>query len=127
MKFFCINTTMKINLLPPALIFYTPRFKRKDWQAAIAKGPLVFIRPEYKDDEALLNHELFHVLQWWITLGTHPLLYTFVSKYRYWSEIYAYRRQLRKYPENIDLYAGYIADHYNLNVTKEQAKRHLES
>jgi hypothetical protein len=115
---------MKLKLFPPTLIFYTERFM-KDWQGAAARGPFVTIREKYRDNRGLLEHELFHSLQWWMTLGLHSLLYLFVPKYRYWSEIWAYRRQLKYSPGRERLYAGFVATHYNLKVTEEQVLKDL--
>jgi len=115
---------MKFKLSPPCLIFYSDT-RLKDWQDGATFGPVVIIRPTYKNDLGLLAHELFHTKQWWLTLGTHPIWYNLVPKYRYWSEIWAYRRQLKSNPEYIDYYVDLIESHYGLTVSKETIKKHL--
>lgn len=94
----------------------------------ITKGPLVFIRPKYKDDLGLHKHEYVHVNQWWvatilsvmailaighlayglpllqaatyapIAIGVYSLLYEMVPPFRLWCEVQAYRVQIACYP-----------------------------
>ena len=77
----------------PALILYTERLPYG--VGGIARGPLVLIRPQYRNDRGIHAHELEHVRQWWVTCGLHPLLYYFVRRYRLWSEVGAYRVQMQ--------------------------------
>lgn len=77
--------------------------------AGQAHGPVVFIKPKYRDDDGLRAHELTHVWQWWLTLGLHPLLYAFCKPYRLWAEVMAYREQMR------------YQDRHGNRITAEQA------
>lgn len=61
--------------------FYTTRFVRPGF-AATTRGPLIFIRPEYRQDIGLLEHERVHVRQWLRTIGLHSLLYAISKTYR---------------------------------------------
>lgn len=52
-----------------------------------AKGPVIRIEQEYKDNQSLLEHELNHVRQWYRHgLIIHTLLYRYSMKYREWAE-----------------------------------------
>lgn len=61
---------MRIHFTPPALIFVTARglkdFGDGTFQAGLARGPLVTMRPGFENDAGLLAHELFHVWRWWL-------------------------------------------------------------
>ena len=106
-----------INREPWAVVTYTDRLP------AFVKGGItlwrfVFIRPQYRDDAGLLNHELTHVRQGW-----RMLLYPF-SKYRPQLEVEAYREQLKwcKSSVAVDIFADYLVRDYGLSLTTEQAK-----
>jgi len=58
---------MLYNLWPPYLLFYTDNVK--EGSAGQANGPVIRIRPAYKDDKGLLFHEIEHVRHWWYSLG----------------------------------------------------------
>ncbi len=109
------------------IVFYTNKFI-PEFAAGFAAGPLVFIRPNYKDDKGLLEHEKCHVKQWLRTLTLHGLFYRFNETYRYRSEVEAYLEQL-KYATDREYsrkkFAGFIKDYYNLNVSYEQAYKDL--
>jgi len=110
----------------PVPVFYTD--KVKEGFAGVCVGPWVKIRPEYKHDEGLLQHELTHAKQWWRTLGIHGWLVLFrCKKHIFKSEVEAYAVQVTYCPEHlmlsrVDLFAGFIADKYGLDVTREEAK-----
>lgn len=97
-----------------------------------ARGPLVCVRPKYRDDQGIHAHEYEHVRQWWTAgligaalivvfalaihmpqvaslaaLGflSHPLSYAHWSRYRQWCEATAYREQML-YP---DRHGGYLS------------------
>lgn len=118
------------------------------YQAACARGPLILVRPEKRDDAGLVAHELVHVAQWAIglflgllltflaasqgcpqwpyiagaSIGLHSLAYLTIPAYREWAEVAAYRRQLQCYPDDRrDLFAGFISAHYGLSITKAEA------
>jgi len=90
------------------------------------------MRPEHKNDEGLLKHELIHVKQFWLNgLLIHAIGYRFSKSYRLKCEVEAYREQLKYLPATIDLgyykwiYAGFMAEKYGLGITKEKALRSL--
>lgn len=94
--------------------------------AGRARGPIILVRPEYRGDEGLYRHELEHVYQYLILgltatlllilimvggqidpgywglalLGflAHPIAYRFLTSYRLWAEVTAYKVQMR-YPD----------------------------
>lgn len=88
------------------------------------------MRPAYRDNIPLIEHEKVHVRQFWRTFCTHGIWYHFNKGYRLRSEVEGYavqikmRQELAKSPR-FDDYAGFIADLYNLDVTAEEAKRLL--
>ena len=77
------------------LVFYTRRFLPAE-SAGCARGPVIIIDPEYKDDEGIYQHELEHVKQAarLLFIG-HALLYLFVRAYRKWAEVKAYAVQTK--------------------------------
>ena len=90
---------------------------------ACTRGPVIFIRPEHRNDAGLLAHEKVHVRQWWRTLGLHSFLYLFSKAYKLRAEVEAYKVQA-KYAKGHDpmpTYAHFIATKYNLNITEEEA------
>jgi len=115
---------MKINAFPPAIIVYTDNLPQ-EWAGGWCYGPLILIRPRHKDNKGLLVHELFHSTQFWLTLGIHGILYLLIPKYRYWSEIWAYRRQLKYSPHSAEWFSNVISTHYRLKVSEEQALKDL--
>lgn len=88
----------------------------------MACGPLIFLRPKYRNDEGLYRHELQHVKQWWFTLGFHSLFYTFSDVYKLWAEVEAYKVQAKCYPDDrSEVFATFISTNYGLDVSLEQA------
>lgn len=94
--------------------------------SATSYGVFVAIRPDYKEDHALLEHELQHCRQFYRSFGLNALLYWLSKKHRYRLELEAYRVQLAHQPNHLrrsraELYAGFIADDYGLRVDRERA------
>ena len=108
------------------LTYYTDRFI-PDTAAGCARGPLIFIRPKYKSDRGLLEHEKVHRWQWIRTLALHSLLYFFIPEYRLASEVEAYKEQAQWYADDrLPKFAGYIARNYKLKITEEDALKLLK-
>ena len=111
--------------------FYTDR-RLKDWQAGATFGPVILIRPKYREDVGLLEHEKMHVKQWWFTLGLHALLYWLSKRYRLWAEAKAYAEQMRwpdRFGNRLSLQgaASRLAlPEYGFGITPEQAQTVLE-
>ena len=106
-------------------VFYTDRLIPTRF-AGTTIGPFVFIRPSYKDDIGLLNHELVHVKQFW----KNPLMqlwYQFSKKDRLQYEAEAYNTQLKYSPNRLDLFAGFLVNNYNLQITLDQARQAILS
>ena len=100
------------------------------WQGGYAYGPVIKIRPQYKEDEGIYQHELTHVKQWLLTLSLHWALYR-IRRYRLWSEAQAYRKQML-YPDgnggflSVENAALRLANpNYNLDITPAQAEQYL--
>lgn len=89
-------------------------------------GPFIFIRPEYKDDTGLLEHEKVHVRQFWRTLGLFGIPYLLSKKYRLKYELEAYKEQLKYYAQDKKpVFAQHLATKYDLNITVEEALKLL--
>lgn len=122
---------MRINLWPFAAVFYTDRFIPERFGAFVV-WPFIFIRPKYREDRGLLEHELQHVRQLFKNLFLpFLLLYKFNAKFRLRMELDAYRVQLAHAPSGGDmealrnLFAGWIATNYRLDITHSEAVRLL--
>lgn len=94
-----------------------------EWQDGVTWGPIIKIRPKCQGDEGLYQHELVHVKQWCVALTLHWFLYMF-RWYRLWSEAQAYKVQIQ-YGMSLELAADRLVQHYNLNITKNQALQEL--
>lgn len=111
------------------ITFYTDRLI-PDKFGAVSAGPVTLIRPKYKDDRGLHEHEATHFAQWLslaaigpvstaIVYGAgiaavqpylfyvlfvpslfHGLLYKFVRRYRQACEVSAYKEQLECYDDD---------------------------
>lgn len=105
------------------MVFYTNRFIPKISRAC-ARGPVIFVRPQYKDDRGLLEHEKVHVRQFWTKgLVVHSMRYVFSKKYRFACEVEAYAEQAKWYADDRrPKFAGFIATTYGLDVTAEAAE-----
>lgn len=93
-------------------------------------GPYIKIKKSYRDDNGLLEHELTHSRQVYRSCFLMGLCYLISSKFRYNAELEAYAVQL-SYAEDKDrdrlagLFAGFIADKYNLKVNRDKTKQEL--
>ena len=106
-------------------VFYTDNFIPARF-SGITFGPFVFIRPSCKDDNGLLQHELTHVKQFWNN-PLFGLFYAFSKTDRLNYEAAAYREQLKYYPDDrTDIFAQFLVNNYNLNITIDQAKASLK-
>lgn len=106
------------------LIFYTNKFVPSRF-AAVTYGPIILIRPAYKNDIGLLEHEKIHVKQFWRTFGLTGLFYLFSKKYRLDCEIEAYKEQLKYSPGREELYATFISTKYNIPISVSEAQKLL--
>ena len=105
------------------LTFYTEKIKHN----GEARGPIILIKPQYREDKGLHKHEQVHVKQWFRTLGVHSILYLFSNSYRLKAEVEAYREQLKHYPDNRSLlFAHYLANDYGFEISQEEAMRLLK-
>ena len=89
-------------------------------------GPVIFIRPKYKDDRGLLEHEKVHVRQFM----SNPFGYCRVlwdKKYLLKTEVEAYREQLKWYDsDRSEYFAWAIATKYGIDITQEEALKLLK-
>ena len=89
--------------------------------------PTIFIRPKYRDDVGIYMHELEHVKQSFkLLLWGYAFAYKFSKRYRYWSEVKAYREQAKHYVDDkIPRFATYIAFNYGLDVIVSEVEGDL--
>ena len=133
--------------------FITDRFIPAG-SAGCARGPFVFIRPQYKDDKGLIAHEYEHVHQWflasllgipaWILLewaglheysnlavmsiAIHGLFYKFIPAYRLQCEVECYKLQATYYKDDRKAqFAQFISRDYDLDITPDEALKRLRS
>ena len=111
----------------PVLIFFTDRLPqgvggRSYWLFAL-------IRPKYREDEGLIQHELEHSRQAWKLPLLHQLMYRFSKEYALACEAQAYRVQT-KYPAGPGLPPISVANAaqrlrsgiYEFSLTQEEAE-----
>lgn len=90
--------------------------------SATTYGPLILIRPAYRGDKGLLEHEKVHVWQWVWSAGLHGLMYRISRGHRLAAEIEAYREQARYYADDRrPIFARHIATLYDLDITEPEA------
>jgi len=103
------------------MVIYTDKFI-PDRFGGIIYGPIILIRPKYRDDIGLLEHEREHVRQWWRGWGVgYWLRYTFSHKWRLRYELEGYRVQLLYSPQHKSKFAYFLATNYRLTITWEEA------
>ena len=114
----------------PVWVRYVGEGQVKSGFAGYCYGPYVKILESYKDDIGLVEHELTHSRQVYRTFFLMGLIYMMSSKYRYKCELEAYAVQL-SYAEEKDrdrlarLFAGFMANKYNLDVDREETRQDL--
>lgn len=106
------------------MVIYTDRVPQPF--AGFAIGPLILIRPQFREDAGLLAHEQTHVRQFLRCPFTHDLRYTLSRTYRQACEVEAYREQLKHAPAALGKFAAFLATRYDLRITTEQARSLLE-
>jgi hypothetical protein len=108
-------------------IIYTDRIKTGS--AGRTNTFVIRIRPAYKDDIGLLEHEKIHVSQFWRSFGIHGFWYLLSKSYRLDCEVEAYKKQLEyaeDREENRRWFANRISTKYGLDITEEDACKLLE-
>lgn len=109
----------------PNIVIFSSLFVPKRF-AAYSYGPIIFVKPEYKEDIPLIYHEQVHSHQFWRTFGLHGICYMLSKRYRFKAEVEAYGEQIKKKLElkqrpDEPKFAEFIATLYNLDVTKQEA------
>lgn len=138
--------------LLPHWVIYTDRWP--DDVGGRANGPIVRIRPRYRDDAGIHAHEYEHVRQWYvaslmavallvlIVMGSghgvslalaiaplgcaaHPVGYRLSLQYRLWCEVQAYRVQMRHGLSLDGAAARLMSTRYGLRLRRQDAVRLL--
>ena len=87
----------------------------------------VFVRPKYKDDQGIHQHEFLHIRQAWAN-PWHGLMYKHLDWYKLKCEVECYKEQAKHYPDDRrPLFAEFIARDYGLAVTQEEALERLNA
>jgi hypothetical protein len=135
----------------PAIIRYTDDMPA--WMGGYAKWFYIAIRPKYRDDKGIHEHEKEHVKQWWLTtilaaviigaicyrtgysyaymgfsVSVFQILYLVIPWFKLQMEVEAYRQQLKHYADDrVPLFAKFIATKYDLKITAEEAEQLLRN
>ena len=111
----------------PAFVFVTNFFVMPN-AGSTTYGPFIFLRPRCtfpniskEEAEGLVAHELVHTKQSYRTCFINGILYLCSKKWRLKYEVEAYCEQLKYVPQDLEIFAGYLATRYRLNITKEEA------
>ena len=92
--------------------------------SAVSLWPFIFVRPEHRNDTALIEHELVHYKeQAWIT-PIWVLLYLVSRKFRLSAEVRAYTRQIELGGVTREQAAHALLS-YRLGITLDSAMRAL--
>ena len=92
--------------------------------AACSLWPFIFVRPEHRNDIALIEHELVHYKeQAWIT-PVWVILYLVSRKFRLAAEVRAYTRQIELGGVTREQAAHALLS-YRLGITLDSAMRAL--
>jgi hypothetical protein len=85
----------------------------------------VFVRPKYREDKGIHEHEFGHIRQAWRN-PWHGLMYKTLDWYKLKCEVECYRIQAQHYDDDRrPLFATFISQDYNLDITPEYALRLL--
>lgn len=84
---------------------------------------LILMRPQRAGDAALIAHEQTHCRQM-VKEGTVRFWWRYFTSrdFRLAAELEAYRVQLALNPSGLDTMADYLARHYWLGITSQQAR-----
>ena len=85
---------------------------------AASKGMVIYIRPEDKGNIAILQHELTHCKQYWLSAGMNVFLYHYFDKFRLMYELEAFKEQIKyeNEPEKARIEAALLlSNHYSLS------------
>lgn len=114
----------------PAIVIYNDAFVPEGY-GGVTRLFFIFLKEKYKGtDEGILQHELTHVKQLYRSFGLFPYMYLLSKKFRFDSEVEAYKVQASYYTDPQASYvwmARAIATKYKLNVTEEEALAALKS
>ena len=112
-------------MLLPHVTFYVQQMKEPF--VGQARGPVILIRHDARHDKRLWMHEYEHVRQWYITIGTHGLLYLLIRRYRVWAEARGYAAQCRPDRSDLDALATWMAHPvYRLGMTANECRAQIE-
>ena len=119
----------KVYKILPAFVFINDKFVPKRF-GALTIGIFIFLKKKHENNEALIQHELEHVKQFYKTFGMNTICYLVNKKKRIEYEASAYAVQLfytsKKYfQEKLELFSNYLATKYNTDITPARARRKI--
>ena len=125
---------MKIKLIwkfIPVVVFITNWLIPSKF-AGYHIGTVSFVRPEYKDDEGLIQHELTHVKQNIRTLGVSGIRQYFDKNHKLDRECEAYATQLMYVPNDQKevmrrRFVNFMYTKYDLGMSKNYIRRRFET
>ncbi len=100
-------------------VIYTNRFIPKRFDA-INLFFVILIRPQFRTDRGLLEHERVHTQQVWKYLIFQPILYHCSKKWRLRFELEAFKVQI-KYGMKVERAALLLSKNYNLELSPTNA------
>lgn len=138
----------------PHWVIYTDRLP--SGVGGTANGPIVRIRPEYRGDAGIHAHEYEHVRQWYAEglvgmvllallalvggchwnlalavapagMAAHSLGYALCASHRLWSEVQAYKVQMRHGLNLDDAARRLMSPRYKLGLSYNDARRLLSA
>lgn len=105
----------------PVLVIYTNRLPpHVGGRLSIFFLPFIKIRPKYRDDVGIHEHELEHVKQFYRSMGCHYFWYRWNPEYRLVSEARAFAVQLYHTPGYYEQFLAMLKDRYDLPFSLEQ-------
>lgn len=107
----------------PVPIFFTNKLV-PDGFNGISLGLVIFLRPNQKTNESLIQHELTHSRQCWRSFWTLPFRYFLSHDYRFNVEAEAFGVQydFDRRKDALNHYTTWLVDNYNLDVNVDTAR-----
>ena len=116
-------TILVIAVFSREWVFYTD-IGVSEGSAGGAHNSVICIRPKYRGDVGLLEHERIHVRQFWRNPILFNFRYAFGRHYRLQYEAEAYAAQANCYADDrVPVLAARLANKYDLGITPEIAER----
>lgn len=107
------------------MVIYTNKFIPKRF-ASVNLFFFILMRPEFKGDKSLMEHELVHTEQVWKWLILQPIMYHASKKWRLKFEAEAYAVSV-KYGLPLKDAGRFLSTLYNLDISQKEAEEEIAS